>query len=102
MPFGPITDAELTRLARQRRWYVLRVALGLGLLALLYEAHRETRWISVTGSGWTDDQRVRFVADAILRASLIGQTVAVFFLAPLLVAGAIAEEKQRKTLHYLL
>src|SRR5438309_1439275 len=99
MPFGPIIDAELTRLARQRRWYVLRVALGLGLLALLYEAHRETLWISSAAApGLSDDWRLRYVADAILRASLVGQTVAVFFLAPMLVAGAIAEEKQRKTL----
>ena len=102
MPFGPIIDAELTRLARQRRWYVLRVALGLGLLALLYEVQRETLWISAAGPGWSDDWRLQYVASAILRASLIGQTVAIFFLAPMLVAGAIAEEKQRKTLHYLL
>ena len=39
MPFGPIIDAELTRLARHGAWYVLRVALGLGLLSLLYSGY---------------------------------------------------------------
>ncbi len=102
MPFGPIIDAELTRLARQRRWYVLRVALGLGLLFLLYSGYEGTSYLVRGGSGEYNDWALRVLASVILRTVLIGQTVAVFFLAPMLCAGAIAEEKQRKTLHYLL
>lgn len=101
MPFGPIIDAELKRLARHRRWYVLRFALGLGLLLLVY--HGYSQWAGLwPGMTELNDWYLQMVASRILYIILIGQTVAVAILAPLLAAGAVAEEKGRKTLHYLL
>ena len=101
MPFGPIIDAELTRLSRQRRWYVLRFALGLGLILLLYQAYEWARHLP-WGSAGAEDWVLRMAASNVLYITMVGQSVVVVFLAPMLAAGAIAEEKQRKTLHYLL
>ena len=95
---GPADGGGIVLRVAARRWGSLAPALR-GPLA-------QTRWISAAGADGLcrDDWRLQcIVADAILRASPgIGQAVAVLFLAPVLVAGAIAEEKQRKTLHYLL
>lgn len=102
MPFGPIVDAELTRLARQKRWYVLRFALGLGLLFLLYAGYQNVQNLPWGRSSMGQEWVIRMAANQILGITLVGQSIVVFFLAPMLTAGAIAEEKQRKTLHYLL
>lgn len=101
MPFGPIIDAELTRLSRQRRWYVLRFALGLGLILLIYQTYEWARNLP-WGFAGADDWVLRMAASNVLYVTMVGQSVVVLLLAPMLTAGAIAEEKQRKTLHYLL
>jgi ABC-type transport system involved in multi-copper enzyme maturation permease subunit len=105
MILGPIINAELIRVARQKRWYIMRVLLGLGLLLLCYSAYESgvawrIRWRQ--GSPDLTQQELSQLAQQMFATIAIGQGVAILFLTPALLAGAIAEEKQRKTLHYML
>lgn len=95
---GPVFQFELLTLARRRRFYVFRFAFGAFLLFLL----------------WANDPRINYrdgeltISEAkYLATTLFGVIAttlgcAVLFVTPALVAGVIADERQRKTLHYLL
>ncbi len=105
MLFGPIVNAELVRMARQRRWYVLRVLVGLFLLTVFYAAYESAMasfQFMMGASGTYNQEWITRIAVMTVGQVLFWQAVAVLLLTPALVAGAIAEEKQRKTLHYLL
>ena len=40
MPFGPIVDAELLRIARQKQWYIYRFVIGLAIIgACIWPTH---------------------------------------------------------------
>jgi ABC-type transport system involved in multi-copper enzyme maturation permease subunit len=103
MLFGPIIHAELIRTARQKRWYLLRGLLGLGLLLVLYQNFGSPFRYRPNGNpNEYSHEELQFIAMRVFMSLLIAQAVAIVVLAPSLTAGAIAEEKQRKTLHYLL
>jgi ABC-type Na+ efflux pump permease subunit len=102
MLFGPILSAELVRVARQRRWYVLRVLLGLGLLMLLWAGYEQSLAGISSVSMVFDQDTMRWIILRMLPPLALGQALALILLTPALTAGAIAEEKQRKTLHYIL
>ena len=98
MLMGPVFRAELLRTSRQRRYYVLRF-LYAGLLLLLV-------W-----SGYEQMQRLNPVvhlsdvatfAEELFIAFAIAQLATVLLLIPAIFGGAIADEKQRKTLHYMM
>ncbi len=99
---GPVFFVELRAAARRRRWYALRVAYGLALLGVI--------WVSVAtyfGPGGApgrvfSPQQLAELASGLFVAFLQLQAWAVGLLTPALVAGAIADEKQRKTIHALL
>jgi ABC-type transport system involved in multi-copper enzyme maturation permease subunit len=95
---GPVFERELAATARRGRSYALRAAHGLGLLAVVVATARGEP------TGALD---LGTVAGVALSARLFGnlllvQGLAVVFLTPALVAGAIAGETQRRTLHELL
>ena len=98
MLMGPVFRAELLRTARQRRYYVLRLVYGLLLLLLVWTGYERMRW----------DQPVISLADVAAFAAetfiafAIVQLITVLLLVPPVFGGAIADEKQRKTLHYLM
>src|SRR5436309_805611 len=94
MPLGPVFERELVMTARRGRSYALRSAYGLGLLAVLAATRREPPSSSDPGD-------MRFALD-LFRDLLLVQGAAIVFLTPALVAGAIAEEAQGKTLDELL
>jgi ABC-type transport system involved in multi-copper enzyme maturation permease subunit len=106
MILGPIINAELIRVARQKRWYIMRVLLGLGLLLLCYSAYESTlRWrraFQPRNTELLSQQELSNLAQQMFATISAGQGIAILFLTPALLAGAIAEEKQRKTLHYML
>jgi ABC-type transport system involved in multi-copper enzyme maturation permease subunit len=94
---GPVFERELMVTARRRRFYALRAGYGLALLA------------AIVATVCTAEEPRDLGALAGLRLSglvfqnlLLVQGLAVLFLTPALVAGAIAEEFQRTTLHELL
>jgi ABC-type transport system involved in multi-copper enzyme maturation permease subunit len=102
MPLGPVFNAELLTTARRARYYVVRTLYGLIILFQIYLTYQSNSWRLAGGQG---QLRLRDMADFALQmfsTFAILQAVVVLLLTPALVGGTIAEERQRKTLHYLL
>jgi ABC-type transport system involved in multi-copper enzyme maturation permease subunit len=97
--FGPVVWYELVTTARRGRYYLARVVYGLSLLVVLagafaqFDAHHS--------DGGTAEQ-VREFAEAAFISFAGAQGAALLCLIPAMTAGVIADEHQRKTLHYLL
>jgi ABC-type transport system involved in multi-copper enzyme maturation permease subunit len=100
---GPVFNVELLTTARRARYYALRLGYGLLLLFFIWQ---NAPWHYTRSSRWNDGrmsiQEMAEFGEVTFRLFVGLQGSAVLFLTPALVAGAVAEEKQRKTLHYLL
>ncbi len=95
---GPVFNREVAIAPRRRGFYIARAAYGLALLVLI-----GTAWMVLTGT-----QLVREVGEMAGFGTILFQTLAplqlalaVFFSA-MLAAGAVAQEKDRRTLILLL
>jgi ABC-type transport system involved in multi-copper enzyme maturation permease subunit len=98
MLMGPVFRSELLRTARRPRYYTLRLVYGAILLLLVWSGYQQ----SFGGSRTASIARVAmFAADTFFIFAIV-QLVTAFVLIPPLFAGTIADEKQRKTLHYLM
>ena len=97
MALGPVFAREQVVAARGHRFYALRSAYGLGLLAVIVVTGRATE--SRLDFGTISGARI---AATLFKNLLVAQGLATVFLTPALVAGAIAQEYQRRTLHELL
>ena len=98
--FGPVFAKELLELARRRRYYVIRVLFGLGILFVLFIAFQnyEAR-LQYRGSS-----NVSVMADfAETMFCLVGivQFTAVFVFVPMFLCGAVAGEREEQTLELL-
>jgi ABC-type transport system involved in multi-copper enzyme maturation permease subunit len=96
---GPVFDFELLTTARRGRFYALRAAYAAALLMIFWAIHSD--WSTRSITELTINQMVWF-AVACFCSIAVAQIIVVLILTPALVAGVIADEKQRKTLHYLL
>ena len=96
---GPVFTFELMATARRGRFYLVRAFYAAVLLVILWTIH--AAWTSETG-GELPSHMVKWFAFSTFCGIAIGQEILVLALTPALVAGVIADEKQRKTLHYLL
>jgi len=100
---GPVFTAELITTARRARYYVVRLLYGLILLLIVWINYVDPpmgprpRW----GQEMTIQEMANF-ADGMFSTFSIVQCLMVLALTPPLFGGAIVDEKQRKTLHYLL
>jgi ABC-type transport system involved in multi-copper enzyme maturation permease subunit len=98
MLLGPVFRAELLRTARRKRYYVMRLLYGVLLLFIIWASYqgtirgRETVLI---------DEAAAFALETFIAFAVI-QLIVILLLIPPLFGGAIADEKQRKTLHYLM
>jgi ABC-type transport system involved in multi-copper enzyme maturation permease subunit len=99
--FGPVLFYDLVRTARRNRYYVIRVLYLLFLLAML-------GWVYLTfavdrnlENGLRPDEASRF-ANSFFYMFMGIQFLVVTVVTPAYVAGAIAEEKERKTLEFVL
>jgi ABC-type transport system involved in multi-copper enzyme maturation permease subunit len=101
---GPVFDVELTTQARRARGYVVRVAYGLFLVWVLLSTYATIGRSSPGGPPGRQAtvNEMSFYAQITFLNVAFLQAVAVLALTPVLVAGAIAGERQRRTLHYLL
>jgi ABC-type transport system involved in multi-copper enzyme maturation permease subunit len=96
---GPVFNFEILRSSRRARFYVMRAAYAAMLLLVF--------WMLYADRTYTDEKEVtvndmsRFAAFCFCSVA-VAQILVVLTLTPALVAGVIADEKQRKTLHYLL
>lgn len=96
---GPVFNVELLTSSRRPRYYALRVVYGLALLVLIWQNY--SHWDRYNGSVLAPQQMTQF-ARTTFSSILILQGVVVLSMTCSLCAGVIANEKQRKTLHYLL
>ncbi len=98
--FGPILWYDLVRTSRRARTYLLRGGYLLTLLAVLSVLYLNA-WPGFYGSHPLKSQIARF-AQEFCCTFLTAQFVLTSLLAPAFTAGAIAEEKQKKTIQYIL
>lgn len=98
---GPVFFYDLLCTARRGRYFLLRFLFGLSLLVLLWWVY--IAWQVGSGSRTALDARQlsRFV-ESFFYAFMGMQLLAVTVLTPAYTAGAIAEEKERRTLEFLL
>ncbi|HWE37241.1 MAG TPA: ABC transporter permease [Isosphaeraceae bacterium] len=99
---GPVFNVELLTSARRLRYYVVRVLYGTLLLLILYQNYQALdRWGRGNRGAYSSNELTGFAMET-FSTFAVAQSIAVLALTPALVAGVIAVEKQRKTLHYLL
>jgi len=97
--------------ARRGRYYLARVVYGLVLLYVLWNQQRTWEWFQAMNRhfvlasrgtmGGSHEEMRRFAESAFIQFAGV-QGFVLLCLVPALVAGVIADEYQRKTLHYLL
>jgi len=101
---GPVFTFEMLTMARRRGHYVLRGLYGALLLALICQTYLP---FSHAGddrfrNGEMSIQEAAGLGRAFFQTFAVTQALIVLLITPALVAGVIADERQRKTLHYLL
>ena len=101
---GPVFYRELRSVARQRRSFVLRTCVGLFLLYLLIvnEGSWSTHIYRTSREREYSPGELASIGASLFEGMLWLQGVVIFLLAPALLAGVIAEDRQRKVLSYLL
>ena len=101
--FGPVFVYEVVRLGRRRStvvWRLLYVLVMLAVLALMYFS-----WLETNGGGrggTVSPVKLAEFATGFFYVFQVLQYLAVVVLTPAYVAGCIADEKERKTLEFLL
>jgi ABC-type transport system involved in multi-copper enzyme maturation permease subunit len=100
---GPVFSAELLTTARRPRYYAVRFLYGAILLFVVWRNDPALySWYYSSSGGELSIQALALLGRTLFSSFLVVQSVAILLVTPALVAGVIAEEKQRKTLHYLL
>jgi ABC-type transport system involved in multi-copper enzyme maturation permease subunit len=111
--FGPVLWYDAIRTGRRSRYIVLRCLYATAFLFILYWTY--TSFISSSPRVWPGGSMARFRPSPILRQSdaaalaasffytfMKVQFLALIFFTPAYAAGAISEEKERKTMEFLL
>jgi ABC-type transport system involved in multi-copper enzyme maturation permease subunit len=102
MFFGPIVSLEMVTGARRARYFIIRIVYAAVLLGLLWINYvdsplqrRSTPQATVSIRAVADFSRTFFITFS------FAQLVAVLFLTPAMIAGSIAQERERRTIEYL-
>ena len=95
--FGPVLFYDMVRTARRSRYVIMRLLYSLLLLAILI-----LMFLQADNRGRDLQRDSALMAQAFFSIFMIVQIVMVVLLTPAYVAGAIAEEKDRKTLEFML
>jgi ABC-type transport system involved in multi-copper enzyme maturation permease subunit len=98
MLLGPVFRSELLRTSRRLRYYVMRLLYGMLLLFIIWTAYESTLRGRLTVS---ISEAATFAQNTFITFSIV-QLITILLLIPALFGGAIVDEKQRKTLHYLM
>jgi ABC-type transport system involved in multi-copper enzyme maturation permease subunit len=101
---GPVLFFDLVRIGRQRRYFLLRFLTILGLTAVLFWVYFMW-WMDkyfFRGGRGPSIQDMAQLAEFLFWTFLYVEFVLVTVLTPAYVAGAIADEKDRKTLEFIL
>jgi ABC-type transport system involved in multi-copper enzyme maturation permease subunit len=98
MLMGPVFRAELLRTARRGRYYALRAGYASVLLLFFWSGyHAAFRHASIVSIA----EVAQFAETTFITFAFV-QLTTVLLMVPPFFAGTIADEKQRKTLHYLM
>jgi hypothetical protein len=107
--FGPVFFYDLVRTARRGRSFLLRCIYATALLVMLFLGYSEwfgssaMDWMSVfQQDNYVPPGQMAYFAEDFFISFLIVQIGMVFLLTPAYTATAIAEEKERRTLDFLL
>jgi ABC-type Na+ efflux pump permease subunit len=100
--FGPVFFYDAVRLARQRRQLWLRAGYATALGLLLTWIYALWYYDFVRDSGNVPLRAMAQIADVYFEVFMVVQFLVVVLVTPSYVAGAIADEKERKTLEFLL
>jgi ABC-type transport system involved in multi-copper enzyme maturation permease subunit len=99
--FGPVLFYDLVRIARRSRYYLVRVLYALVLLGMLGWVY--FAWtVGRPGSDALPPNEAASFAAAFFSMFMGVQFLIAVVVTPAYTAGAVAEEKERKTLEYLL
>ncbi len=98
--FGPVLYFDLIRQARRTRYLLIRFLYAVGLFAIVCWVYWMW-WLDHRGAGPRANELSNFAA-SFFYTCLAVQGLLVGVLTPAYTAGAIAEEKERKTLPFLL
>jgi ABC-type transport system involved in multi-copper enzyme maturation permease subunit len=96
--FGPVLFYDMVRTARQSRYLVMRLLYANLLLAILCVIFNEFDAFD----GGDRRRQTAILAETFFSIFMTVQLGAVILLTPAYVAGAIADEKDRKTLEFML
>jgi ABC-type transport system involved in multi-copper enzyme maturation permease subunit len=101
--FGPVPFYDLVQTARRRRYYLIRFLYITGLLVFLFWTYgiwsMDIRYRSRSGTTVKD---MADLADRFFYTFMSIQFAVVALLTPAYTAGSIADEKDRRTLEFLL
>lgn len=97
---GPVFRAELLTTSRRARNYAIRLLYGVVLLFVIGQSFLEWEYQHPSGVQMIGEMTL-FTTQTFLNFAKV-QSLLILMITPALVAGTIAEEKQRKTLHYIL
>jgi ABC-type transport system involved in multi-copper enzyme maturation permease subunit len=98
--FGPVLVFDLVRSARRNRYFVARILYASVLAIILFWAYFLV-YVENRGRGLTNNDMAQF-SSGVFYTFMIVQFGLVALLTPAYTAGAIAEEKDRKTLPFLM
>ena len=107
MPLGPVFRHEMIAAGRKRRYMVLRVLVGAILLALLGMCYSSAHILTAyDGMGESTDGGLSIAAISRLTAQFYSSFAwwtlfGVLLVTPAIAAGAIATERERRTIEYL-
>ena len=97
--FGPVLFYDLVRTARRGRYFLIRGLYAGALCLLLFWQFLE---YAVTSEQVRSSREIANFAESFFYGFMYIQFLAVLFLTPAFTAGAVAEEKERRTLEFLL
>jgi ABC-type transport system involved in multi-copper enzyme maturation permease subunit len=107
--FGPVFFYDLVRTARSSRSFLLRGLYASALLVMLFLGYSEWfaaspyQWLNVFSSeNYIPPSQEAYFAEDFFTKFLVVQIGMVFLLTPVYTATAIADEKERRTLDFLL
>jgi ABC-type transport system involved in multi-copper enzyme maturation permease subunit len=100
---GPVFNLELRRLSRRRRYYALLTLYGLVLLYVVWSNNPQEMFVVPAGpAGGLSVDQWHYAGKSLFGTYAIWQMAMVVLLTPAMVAGVIAEERDRKTMPSLL
>lgn len=99
---GPVFNAELITTARRARYYAIRLVLGMLLLFFVVQVAAPWSKSALWKGGEVSIAEMAAIGKNLFGTFAVFQAAAVLVLTPALVAGVVADEKRRKTLHYLM